>query len=255
MDLNATRTAASRTPFRRSPLAVCTAVLLLTLLTGRTALAQDERGASVAAPTPDAVAMAAPIAKPLVPGDFEWTPERSADGPVVVVVSLPEQTANVYRGGVRIGRSTVSSGRAGHETPPGIYNVLQKQRMHHSNLYNNAAMPFMQRLTWDGIALHAGQIPGHPASHGCVRLPLAFAQILYGVTESGVTVVVADETTHGESVLHPGDTVPVDAITGLEPGRTVQSGAALAANSSIRVPVAGAMQPTVVASLASASGD
>lgn len=243
-----------RAPFSRSPLATRLAgALLLSLLSGNAAFAQDSRGVAA-----DAVANASTVqsaqGKVLAPGKFEWAPERSVDGPVVIVVSLPEQTANVYRGGVRIGRSTVSSGRPGHETPPGIYNVLQKERMHHSNLYNNAAMPFMQRLTWDGIALHAGQIPGHPASHGCVRLPLAFAEILYGVTESGVTVVVADETTHGDSVLHPGDVVPVDAITGLEPGRNAPSTDAVATASGKSTPPV-TMQPTVVASLASSAGN
>jgi hypothetical protein len=77
-------------------------------------------------------------------------------------------------------------------------------------------MPFMQRLTWDGIALHGGRIPGHPASHGCVRLPHSFAKHLFEVTRTGMTVVVADETTHSASVLYPGDHVPVNPITGLE---------------------------------------
>ncbi|GAB6195605.1 hypothetical protein PAGU2595_009080 [Lysobacter xanthus] len=158
------------------------------------------------------------VAGDLAPGTYEWTPERSTAGPVVVVVSLPEQTAHVYRGGVRIGRSSISSGKTGHDTPPGVYEILEKQKVHHSNKYNNAPMPFMQRLTWDGIALHAGHIPGYPASHGCVRLPKAFAEQLFQVTERGGMVVVADETTHGEAVLRPGDRVPVDPWTGREPG-------------------------------------
>lgn len=155
----------------------------------------------------------------LAPGKYEWTPEASATGDVVVVVSLPEQMAHVYRGGVRIGRSSISSGKAGNDTPPGVFEILEKRKVHFSNLYNNAPMPFMQRLTWDGIALHAGQIPGYPASHGCVRLPKAFAEQLFQVTERGGMVVVADATTHSMAVLRPGARVPVDPWTGREPGR------------------------------------
>ena len=154
----------------------------------------------------------------LKPGQYEWTPEASASGPVVVVVSLPEQMAHVYRGGVRIGRSTISSGKPGHETPPGVYPILQKRERHFSNKDNNAPMPFMQRLTWDGIALHGGKIPGDPASHGCVRLPHEFAKALFKVTDIDMTVVVADETTHSARVLSPGTKVPVDWVTGREMG-------------------------------------
>jgi hypothetical protein len=124
----------------------------------------------------------------LRPGAFLWEPELSPTGAVEIVVSIPQQRAYVYRGGTLIGVSTVSTGRRGHETPAGSFSILQKRPRHFSNLYNNAPMPYMQRLTWDGIALHAGQIPGHPASHGCVRLPLAFAQHLFGATRIGAQV-------------------------------------------------------------------
>jgi hypothetical protein len=154
------------------------------------------------------------LADGLAPGQFHWTPEASPSGPVVIVVSLPEQRAHVYRDGTRIGVSTISSGKPGHETPTGVYEILQKRRDHRSNLYDNAPMPFMQRLTWDGIALHAGRIPGKPASHGCVRLPHAFARELYEITERGMTVVVADEYTYGPEVLSPGELVPVNYVTG-----------------------------------------
>jgi len=133
------------------------------------------------------------------------------------VISLPQQRAHVYRSGIRIGVSTISSGKPGHATPTGAFPILQKRRVHRSNLYDNAPMPYMQRLTWDGIALHAGRIPGKPASHGCIRLPKAFAKALFSVTERGVTVVVADETSHGPSVVWPTDRAPVDSYTGLEP--------------------------------------
>lgn len=177
-----------------------------------------------ATPAPVVVAPAVHIDGPasesldLAPGQYLWTPERAGPGQVVVVVSLPEQRAHVYRHGVRIGVSTISSGKPGNETPTGVFPILQKREEHYSNLYNNAPMPYMQRLTWDGIALHAGKIPGYPASHGCVRLPLAFAKELFAATERGVTVVVADETSHSASVVWPGERAPVDAYSGLELG-------------------------------------
>lgn len=130
----------------------------------------------------------------LDPGEFAWRPELAPTGVVEIVVSIPLQRAYVYRGGTMIGVTTVSTGRPGHATPTGSFDILEKRREHYSNLYNNAPMPFMQRLTWDGIALHAGQIPGRPASHGCVRLPLAFARQLFQVTQVGATVHILDES-------------------------------------------------------------
>jgi hypothetical protein len=137
----------------------------------------------------------------LRPGEFVWQPQLAAEGAVEVVVSIPLQRAFVYRGGTLIGVSTVSTGRKGHETPTGTFNILQKRPKHFSNLYNNAPMPFMQRLTWGGIALHAGQIPGHPASHGCVRLPLDFARHLFGVTRLGASVhIIHQSPSAGEAL-------------------------------------------------------
>ena len=103
------------------------------------------------------------------PGEFVWIPEVSPAGPVVVIVSIPEQEMFVYRNGIRIGRSTVSTGAKGHPTPTGVFTILQKKVDHESSIYKGAKMPHMQRLTWDGIAMHAGRLPGYPASHGCVR--------------------------------------------------------------------------------------
>lgn len=149
---------------------------------------------------------APPVPAIMAPGDYDWNPERSLAGDVVIVVSLPQQLVHVYRGGVRIGESTISSGRPGHDTPTGVFTILQKQKMHRSTLYDDAPMPFMQRLTWDGIALHAGRLPGYPASHGCVRLPAAFAEALYDVTDHGGVVVVADDASFADDVVRPGDT-------------------------------------------------
>ena len=146
----------------------------------------------------------------LQPGEFLWHPEIAPYGPIVLVVSLDEQRAYVYRNGLAIGVSTISSGKAGTETPTGVFTILQKNATHRSNLYNDAPMPYMQRLTWDGIALHGGALPGHPASHGCVRLPLEFARLLFAETRHGDTVVVADGKAFPASVAHPSVLAPVD---------------------------------------------
>ena len=127
----------------------------------------------------------------LKPGEFTWHPDRQPSGPVAVVVSLPEQLVHVYRNGIRIAVSTCSTGKPGHSTPTGVFVVLQKDKNHHSSTYNNAPMPNMNRLTWSGIALHAGNLPGYPASHGCVRLPLGFSAKLFEVTHLGTPVIIS----------------------------------------------------------------
>lgn len=146
--------------------------------------------------------------------DYQWSPELAPSGPIAIVVSIPEQRMYVYRNGVRIGVSAVSTGKPGYETPSGIYAILEKRRDHTSNLYPNGAMPYMQRLTWDGIALHAGGLPGYPASHGCVRLPAAFARKLYDATMTGTIVVVAAADTFPPEVVSPGLFSPIDAGSG-----------------------------------------
>ena len=98
--------------------------------------------------------------------------------------------AVLFRNGVPIGATTVSSGKQGYETPTGVFTILQKRQEHYSKTYGNAPMPNMQRLTWKGVALHAGNLPGYPASHGCIRLPTKFSSLLFGATELGMTVVI-----------------------------------------------------------------
>jgi hypothetical protein len=132
------------------------------------------------------------------------------------VVSIPDQLAYVYRNGILIGRSTVSTGRSGHKTPTGVFHILEKQVKHFSSKYNNAPMPNMERLTWDGIALHAGNLPGYPASHGCVRLPLEFSRLLYTVTSKGTTVVIADRSSAPEETVRPGLLLPPSVSGGGE---------------------------------------
>ena len=126
------------------------------------------------------------------PGDFFWAPDLAPEGPVLVVINRRTQRLVVYRNAIPIGISTVSTGRPGHTTPTGTFRVLQKRVEHYSSLYNNAPMPYMHRLTRGGIALHGGQLPGYPASHGCIRLPHEFARHLYSVTGLGTTVVITD---------------------------------------------------------------
>ncbi|WP_118857685.1 L,D-transpeptidase family protein [Sphingomonas mesophila] len=130
-------------------------------------------------------------AEALKPGEWVWGSSLAPKGPVLVYVDLGRQQAHVYRNGIRIGVSTISSGKPGHETPNGVFTILEKAKVHHSRTYDNAPMPNMQRLTWKGVALHAGNLPGFPASHGCVRLPLAFSEVLFNTTDKGGTVVIA----------------------------------------------------------------
>ncbi|HVQ07812.1 MAG TPA: L,D-transpeptidase family protein [Allosphingosinicella sp.] len=132
----------------------------------------------------------------LAAGAFIWRPELAPAGNVEIVVSLPQQRAYIYRANRLIGVTSVSTGRAGHRTPTGRFPIIEKRRTHFSNLYNNAPMPFMQRLTMGGIALHAGQIPGYAASHGCVRLPYEMARNLFGTTQVRTVVhIVAGSPT------------------------------------------------------------
>lgn len=129
----------------------------------------------------------------LAPGRFLWRADAAAaPGPLKVLVSLPLQLAFVFKGGALAGVSSVSSGAPGYDTPTGTFPILQKDRDHRSNLYD-ADMPYMLRLTWDGVALHAGKVTGEPASHGCVRLPAAFARKLFEVADIGATVTIVDE--------------------------------------------------------------
>ena len=137
-------------------------------------------------------------AQNLKPGQWVWAPQVAPAGPIIVYVDLDRQLATVYRNGLRIGVSTISSGKAGHETPTGVFTILQKDKDHRSSTYDNASMPYQERLTWDGVALHAGGLPGYPESHGCIHLPYEFSKLLFGITQIGGTVVIAGR--HGEPV-------------------------------------------------------
>jgi L,D-transpeptidase catalytic domain len=150
----------------------------------------------------------------LKPGHFIWNAQVAPRGPIVMVVSLSEQRADVYRNGVRIGVTTVSTGKPGHVTPTGVFTILNKDKDHRSKTYDNAPMPYSERLTWDGVALHAGGLPGYPESHGCVHLPSRFAELLFGETQVGMTVVIASDTTAPRQVAHPAFLAPVAVASG-----------------------------------------
>jgi len=152
--------------------------------------------AAVALPTPPVATIARDQliaeAADLAAGHYVWHPELAPAGAVEIVVSLPQQRAYIYRANTLIGITTVSTGRAGHRTPTGRFPITEKHRTHFSSIYDGAPMPFMQRLTNGGIALHAGEIPNYPASHGCVRLPYAMAQNLFGVTQVRTVVHIVN---------------------------------------------------------------
>ena len=128
-------------------------------------------------------------------GEFAWLPgsELRSDAPVTLLVSLRDQRAYVYRDGVRIAVTTVSTGKPGNDTPTGVFPITEKKKTHFSKKYDNAPMPWMQRLTQWGHALHAGNVRPTPASHGCIRLPAAFAQQLFSLTRRGDLVLIAQD--------------------------------------------------------------
>jgi hypothetical protein len=152
----------------------------------------------------------------LKPGEWIWGGDNKTMGPMAVIVSITEQRAYAYRNGILIGVSTVSTGKPGHETPTGVFTILQKDKDHRSKKYNDAPMPYQQRLTWDGVALHAGGLPGYPESHGCVHLPSQFATLLFDATNMGMTVVVSEAGSSPVSVVHPRAILPIDPRTGSE---------------------------------------
>jgi hypothetical protein len=161
----------------------------------------------LAAPGRSALAQVTPSEDPnyanLQPGQFLWHPERAPQGPVAILVSIPRQLVFVYRNGILIGVSTCSTGKPGHSTPAGVFTILAKAKVHTSATYGEP-MPDMEKLTWKGIALHVGDLPGYPDSHGCVHLPQEFADDLYAITQVGTPVILAGGHTDPASVADPG---------------------------------------------------
>jgi hypothetical protein len=128
----------------------------------------------------------------LRPGQFVWQPELAPTGTMTMTIDLAHQRAYVYRDGVRIGAATISSGKRGYETPTGVFTILQKDKDHYSKKYHHAPMPYDLRLTWEGVSVHGGHLPGYPASHGCVRLPIAFSRALFNEVSLGMAVTITD---------------------------------------------------------------
>ncbi|MGV3512061.1 MAG: L,D-transpeptidase family protein [Novosphingobium sp.] len=153
---------------------------------GREARADAQEAAVVTQPTPPNGQPAPPPIRPQVPLPVQDVLQSG----VLVVVSKASQRMHVFKDGERWGSSPVSTGKRGHSTPAGVFPILQKRVFHRSNIYSNAPMPYMQRLTWRGIAIHAGHVPGYPASHGCIRLPRRFAKALFDLTRADRTTVV-----------------------------------------------------------------
>ncbi len=141
-------------------------------------------------------------AAPTLSGPAAGLPDKPR-GAIILAVSLADQRLTIWDDGVVVGRSMVSTGVAGHETPRGVFTLLQKQRMHRSNIYSNAPMPFMQRITWSGVALHQGHVTGRPASHGCIRLPADVAKKLFGYTRIGARVIITDQPVTPADFAHP----------------------------------------------------
>src|ERR1700687_2211007 len=149
--------------------------------------------------------------------------QRAAGEPVMAIVSLHSQRITVYDANGWILRAPVSSGQKGRETPAGIFSVIQKQAEHYSNLYDDAYMPHMQRITWSGIALHGGPLPGYPASHGCVRMPFDFAERLFDATALGMRVIVAPTDVAPIEIAHPVLFQPKPGAGALAAARTAEA--------------------------------
>jgi hypothetical protein len=132
---------------------------------------------------------------------------------MTLIISLRDQMLDVYRGTLLIASSKVSTGMPRYSTKAGVFSILQKRRRHHSNMYSAAPMPWMQRVTWSGTALHGGVVPGYPASHGCIRLPFSFAPKLFQVTGIGDNVVIAANRTMPKLIEHPALFQPLPTAT------------------------------------------
>src|SRR4029078_6197823 len=122
---------------------------------------------------------------------------------VIISISIAEQKLHLYDANGLFAESPVSTGMQGHPTPMGVFSVIQKQKWHQSNIYSGAPMPYMQRITWSGVAMHAGVLPGYPASHGCIRMPMAFAVKMWNWTRMGARVIVSPGQMSPQNFSHP----------------------------------------------------
>src|SRR4051812_34853118 len=171
------------------------------------------------------VAAADPAGAASRPGErrIEAIESRPAGAPIMAIISLRSQRVTLYDADGWILRAPVSSGQKGRETPAGIFSVIQKEAEHYSNLYDDAYMPHMQRITWSGIALHGGPLPGHAASHGCVRLPYDFAARLFDTTRVGMRVIVAPGDVAPVEIAHPALLAPKAGVAALATARAAEA--------------------------------
>jgi len=153
--------------------------------------------------------------------------QTAAQGPLQIIISIADQRISLYENGTLIARSSVSTGVEGHPTPLGVFSVLSKEKWHRSNIYSAAPMPYMQRLTWSGIALHAGELPGRPASHGCIRVTKDFAIRLWHLTKRGTRVIIAHDDIRPAEIASPQLFVPKPRVASASP----ESGTATLASS------------------------
>jgi lipoprotein-anchoring transpeptidase ErfK/SrfK len=128
---------------------------------------------------------------------------RKPQGPLIIAISIEKQVLKIYDANGFFAETPISTGMRGHSTPMGVFSVIQKHKYHHSNIYSGAPMPYMQRITWSGVAMHAGVLPGYPASHGCIRMPMHFAVKMWGWTRMGARVVITPGELTPESFSHP----------------------------------------------------
>lgn len=145
-------------------------------------------------------------------------------GPLVIVISIDRQKVTIYDSNGVFAEAPVSTGMKGHSTPMGVFSVIQKHKFHHSNIYSGAPMPYMQRITWSGVAMHAGVLPGYPASHGCIRMPMAFAVKMWNWTKMGARVIVSPGQMTPHNFSHPmlaSLRVPPQPAASLEPATSV----------------------------------
>jgi chemotaxis protein histidine kinase CheA len=204
--------------------------------------------ALTAAPPANAAAKQAPPAAP----PTQETAPREAGEPIMAIVSIKSQHVTIYDAEGWILRAPVSTGTTGRETPAGVFSVVEKDKDHHSSLYDDAAMPNMQRITWSGIAMHGGPLPGHPASHGCIRLPYGFAENLFDKTRLGMRVVITPNDAEPVDFSDPALFVPNAAAIAAAPGRaeTLAAEAAEAAKTADEAKKAAAAATRATAPLA-----
>ena len=195
---------------------------------------------------PTEAAAARTTAKPDTNKQAKAPEKTGPTQPVYVVVSLGDQHASVYDAKGFVTRTRVSTGQAGHRTPTGVFSVIGKERWHRSNIYSGAPMPWMQRITWSGVAMHAGVVPGYPASHGCIRLPAGFAPQLYGMTKMGARVVVSPRDVQPVEFSHPLLPLPkmhTPPVLASLPGQQAPKGAAVELASIDTAAVPGSTEP------------